>query len=223
MDVDYSCYEGRAVQGGSDVVLSRGSVIVRDGEFTGRKGARPVHQARAGRPRPDGLSHQGGAMSAIDARFGHVNVTAHDWRRLAAFYTDVFGCELVPPERDIRSADLDAATGLRDAHLTGAHLRLPGFGDTGPTLEIFQYDALGPHPGGRVDRPGWGHIAFQVPDVPAAVDAVVAPVEPGWARSWPCGRRTAGRSPGLHDRPRREHRRAAGLVVNDVPIGGQRP
>ncbi len=38
MDVDYSCYEGRAVQGASDVVLSRGSVIVRDGQFTGRKG-----------------------------------------------------------------------------------------------------------------------------------------------------------------------------------------
>ena len=38
MDVDYSCYEGRKVQGRSDVVLSRGSVIVRNGEFTGRKG-----------------------------------------------------------------------------------------------------------------------------------------------------------------------------------------
>jgi dihydropyrimidinase len=38
MDVDYSCYEGRSIQGGSDIVLSRGSVIVRDGEFTGRKG-----------------------------------------------------------------------------------------------------------------------------------------------------------------------------------------
>lgn len=39
MDVDYSCYEGRVVQGASDVVLSRGSVVVRDGAFTGRKGA----------------------------------------------------------------------------------------------------------------------------------------------------------------------------------------
>jgi dihydropyrimidinase len=38
MDVDYSCYEGRSVQGASDIVLSRGSVIVRDGQFTGRKG-----------------------------------------------------------------------------------------------------------------------------------------------------------------------------------------
>jgi dihydropyrimidinase len=38
MDVDYSCYEGRQVSGRSDIVLSRGSVIVRDGTFTGRKG-----------------------------------------------------------------------------------------------------------------------------------------------------------------------------------------
>jgi dihydropyrimidinase len=38
MAVDYSVYEGRDVQGGSDIVMSRGSVIVRDGTFTGRKG-----------------------------------------------------------------------------------------------------------------------------------------------------------------------------------------
>ncbi len=38
MAVDYSCYEGRMVQGASDIVLSRGLVIVRNGEFTGRKG-----------------------------------------------------------------------------------------------------------------------------------------------------------------------------------------
>jgi dihydropyrimidinase len=39
MAVDYSCYEGRDVQGGSDVVLSHGSVVVRNGEFSGSKGA----------------------------------------------------------------------------------------------------------------------------------------------------------------------------------------
>jgi dihydropyrimidinase len=38
MDVDYSCYEGWEIQGASDVVMSRGSVVVRDGEFTGTKG-----------------------------------------------------------------------------------------------------------------------------------------------------------------------------------------
>ena len=46
MDVDYSCYEGREVQGASDVVLSRGTVIVGDGEFTGPQGRRPVREAR---------------------------------------------------------------------------------------------------------------------------------------------------------------------------------
>jgi len=38
MDVDYSCYEGREVQGGSDIVMSRGTVVVRDGAWTGSKG-----------------------------------------------------------------------------------------------------------------------------------------------------------------------------------------
>jgi dihydropyrimidinase len=38
MDVDYSCYEGREVTGASDVVLSRGKVVVENGEFTGQKG-----------------------------------------------------------------------------------------------------------------------------------------------------------------------------------------
>ena len=38
MDVDYSCYEGMEVQGGSDIVLSRGKVIVDDGVYTGTKG-----------------------------------------------------------------------------------------------------------------------------------------------------------------------------------------
>ena len=94
-------------------------------------------------------------MAAIDgARFGHVNLTGRDWQRLASFYRQVFGCELVPPERDYRGADLDAATGLPEAHLTGAHLRLPGHGDQGPTLEIYQYDAMvQPPPGVRRDLP----------------------------------------------------------------------
>jgi dihydropyrimidinase len=35
MNVDYSCYEGMEVQGHSDIVMSRGSVIVDDGEWLG--------------------------------------------------------------------------------------------------------------------------------------------------------------------------------------------
>jgi dihydropyrimidinase len=38
MNVDYSCYEGREVQGGTDIVLSRGKVIVEDGRYLGSRG-----------------------------------------------------------------------------------------------------------------------------------------------------------------------------------------
>ena len=60
-------------------------------------------------------------MSSIEgARFGHVNLTGRDWRRLATFYVDVFGCTFVPPERDYRGRDLDAGPRLSGAHLTVA-------------------------------------------------------------------------------------------------------
>jgi catechol 2,3-dioxygenase-like lactoylglutathione lyase family enzyme len=114
-------------------------------------------------------------MAAIEgARFGHVNLTGPDWRVLADFYRGVFGCELVPPERDYRSADLDAGTNLAGSHLTGAHLRLPGHGDTGPTIEIYQYDEMLEGQAPVVNRPGWGHIAFQVADVETALATVVS-------------------------------------------------
>ena len=39
MNVDYSCYEGMEVQGASDIVMSRGNIIVEDGEWKGHAGA----------------------------------------------------------------------------------------------------------------------------------------------------------------------------------------
>jgi dihydropyrimidinase len=38
MNVDYSCYEGREVQGGADIVLSRGKVIVDGEQWLGKAG-----------------------------------------------------------------------------------------------------------------------------------------------------------------------------------------
>jgi dihydropyrimidinase len=38
MDVDYSLFEGWEIQGASDVVMSRGTVVVRDGEWVGPAG-----------------------------------------------------------------------------------------------------------------------------------------------------------------------------------------
>jgi catechol 2,3-dioxygenase-like lactoylglutathione lyase family enzyme len=110
----------------------------------------------------------------IEARFGHVNVIARDWRRLADFYTRLFGMEFVPPERDYRGRDLEAGTGVPGAALRGAHLRLPGLGDSGPTLEIYQYESMPDGLPPVVNRPGFGHIAFVVPDVEAARATILA-------------------------------------------------
>jgi catechol 2,3-dioxygenase-like lactoylglutathione lyase family enzyme len=93
---------------------------------------------------------------------------------LASFYQRVFGCTLVPPERDFQGELLEAGSGIPGAHLTGAHLRLPGWGDSGPTLEIFNYNRLEERPGTAVNRPGFGHIAFEVPDVDLARETVLA-------------------------------------------------
>lgn len=108
------------------------------------------------------------------ARYGHTNLIAEDWRALARFYEEQFGCTPVPPERDFKGRDLERGTGIAGAELRGAHLRLPGHGDDGPTLEIFNYNVLEDRPRTAVNRPGFGHIAFIVNDVPAARDAVLA-------------------------------------------------
>jgi predicted enzyme related to lactoylglutathione lyase len=110
----------------------------------------------------------------IDARFGHVNVIANDWRRLADFYGQVFGMEIVPPLRDYRGPDVEAGTGVAGAAFKGAHLRLPGLGAGGPTLEIYQYETGPEGLPPAANRPGYGHIALVVPDVPAAREAVLA-------------------------------------------------
>ncbi len=107
------------------------------------------------------------------ARYVHTNLIARDWRSLARFYEEVFGCTPVPPERDYTGADLDAGTGLTGARLSGLHLRLPGGGDDGPTLELFQYEPPCENGVGSFHGPGFGHIAFDVEDVGAARDEVL--------------------------------------------------
>ncbi len=110
----------------------------------------------------------------ITARYAHTNLIAKDWHTLANFYQRVFGCTPVPPERDFKGETLEKAVGMAGAHLRGVHLRLPGYGDNAPTLEIFNYSTLEPQQKTAVNRPGFSHIAFAVDDVAAAQAAVLA-------------------------------------------------
>jgi predicted enzyme related to lactoylglutathione lyase len=108
------------------------------------------------------------------ARYVHTNLVAHDWRALATFYEQVFGCTPVPPERALSGPWLDRATGLEGAQIQGVHLRLPGHGEGGPTLEVFQYSDLVTAAHAAPNRPGYGHVAFAVDDVRATCEQIVA-------------------------------------------------
>jgi predicted enzyme related to lactoylglutathione lyase len=108
------------------------------------------------------------------ARYVHTNLVARDWRRLARFYEDVFGCLPVSSERDLSGAEMEAGTGVPDARLRGKHLRLPGTGLDGPTLEIFEYSEPAADLPRVVNRPGFAHIAFAVDSVADAREHVIA-------------------------------------------------
>ncbi len=106
-------------------------------------------------------------------KYVHTNLIAEDWKKLAEFYQNVFGCKPVPPERDFKGLQLEQGTMLPDAHLRGIHLKLPGFGEDGPTLEIFNYSQLENRVKTSVNSPGFGHIAFLVDDVIAMHDIAI--------------------------------------------------
>lgn len=108
------------------------------------------------------------------ARYAHTNLVARDWRALADFYVRLFGCEFVPPERDDAGPALEAGTGVPGAAMAGVHLRLPGHGPGGPTLEIFTYTAAVDAMAAVVNRPGYGHIAFEVASVADARERVLS-------------------------------------------------
>lgn len=98
-------------------------------------------------------------------KFTHTNIVAVDWKKLARFYIDVFGCEPVYPERDLKGDWTERVTNIKGVHIEGQHLRLPGYTD-GPTLEIFQYNRQIKSDGlPEINKPGFAHIAFSVDDV----------------------------------------------------------
>jgi predicted enzyme related to lactoylglutathione lyase len=110
----------------------------------------------------------------MPTKYVHINLIAENVKRLSNFYQEVFSCVPIPPERDLSGEWLDKATGLNGARITGTHLRLPGYGDEGPTVELFHYDSMPEHPSVNPNTPGFSHIAFAVDDVAATAQAVFA-------------------------------------------------
>jgi predicted enzyme related to lactoylglutathione lyase len=110
---------------------------------------------------------------SIEAKYVHTNLIARDWQKLSSFYQEVLGFKPVPPERHYKGADLERGTGVRGSELHGIHLRMPGYDDNGPTLEIYSYSIQKKGIVPAVNRPGFGHIALSVVDVIKAQEIIL--------------------------------------------------
>ena len=106
-------------------------------------------------------------------RYAHTNIIAKDSRRLIDFYKKVFQCKSIGETRNLRGDWLDKMTGIPNAHITGEHLCLPGYGDDHPTLEIFSYDDMVITGCPQINRCGIAHLAFEVDDVDKTLERLL--------------------------------------------------
>ena len=106
-------------------------------------------------------------------KYVHTNLIAKDWEKLATFYEKVFGCVRILPKRNLSGKWIDDATSLSNVNIKGIHLRLPGYSDIGPTLEIFQYNKSIDKEKPEINQFGMAHIAFAVDDVERVVEDLI--------------------------------------------------
>lgn len=103
----------------------------------------------------------------------HVNINAKDWKKVAAFYEEVFGCVPMPPEKKISGDYASGLTGLEGADIEGMVLAFPDDLD-GTQLEIFQYNIQDDRASGTINMTGIGHIAIDVDDIDAVTEKLIA-------------------------------------------------
>jgi len=106
-------------------------------------------------------------------RFAHTNIVSTNWKALVDFYIKTFDCKIVPPIRNQCGVWLDKGTGLINAKLEGAHLLLPGHGENGPTLEIYQYQNVQNQNNITPNTKGYGHIAFEVESLETTIEILL--------------------------------------------------
>lgn len=105
-------------------------------------------------------------------RYVHTNIIAKDPGKLIEFYKNALHCESIGETRDLSGEWLNKMTGIENAHITGEHLLLPGWGDDHPTLEIFSYDEVRERLPEEINRHGLGHLAFEVDNVEESLEMI---------------------------------------------------
>ncbi|MBE1281713.1 MAG: glyoxalase/bleomycin resistance/dioxygenase family protein [Rhodobacteraceae bacterium] len=92
----------------------------------------------------------------------HISLTVRDIDRLTRFYMSVFGCEIHRPLTPLKGAAFAKGNGLPGVDIRSVWLSLPG---SDAFLELLDYSETAPRNPPRVNKPGWGHLSFAVPDI----------------------------------------------------------
>ena len=104
-------------------------------------------------------------------RLKHINLTARDADRLAAFYRETFGFEDRKPPKRLSGQAVSRGNGLPNTDVYAIWLNVTGQDD--PFLEIMEYSETISRPRPAVNEPGYGHIALEVHDLTATVENVL--------------------------------------------------
>ena len=78
----------------------------------------------------------------MNIRFKHTNIVASDWRKLASFYSGVFQCVVLPPERHLSGDWLAQGTGVEGASFSGSISCFPAAGTTAPPSKFINITTI---------------------------------------------------------------------------------
>lgn len=104
-------------------------------------------------------------------RLQHINLTARDADRLAAFYRDAFQFKERRPPKRLCGDIVSRGNGLPNSEIYVIWLSISD-GD-GPFIEIMEYAETVERLRPLVNEPGYGHVAFEVFDLNETVRNVL--------------------------------------------------
>ncbi|MGO4173383.1 VOC family protein [Bosea sp. TAF32] len=101
----------------------------------------------------------------------HISVVARDADALAGFYRGVFKLELLREPTTLSGENVSRGNGLPNSVIRSVWLKLPGA--NAPFLEVHQYNTTHDRALPQVNKPGFSHLSFEVPDISGTLAAIV--------------------------------------------------
>lgn len=107
-------------------------------------------------------------------KYEHTNIICKDLYKIVGFYVIVFKCKQIGKEGSLSGSWVDKGAGLQNVNMKTINLQLPGYGDDGPKLELFQYsDMVDREQEFPANRQGIRHLAFSVDNVEEVVNKAI--------------------------------------------------